>query len=468
MSDFNYDVIVIGAGGAGLSAALSAADAGCSVLLVDAADRAGGSTALSGGIIYGAGTEVQKNAGIDWDTPEAMYRYYMALNQYKLEPRLARTLCEAVPDAIDWLIALGVEFPADKLYVAGVDGEMRGHTPEGHGARITEVLEGAISGKVETVLRTRVQELVMDGDRVAGIRIDGETISSRAVIIATGGFGANPEMLNRYYPEAAAHGDWTWYIGTQCARGDGLRLGEMAGADYAGFDRGLLLATPGFTQELEVFSPSWLVFVNRDGRRFVDETMEYAVLSGVINEQLGGECFAIFDETARQTAAPDAELMDDIRSGIVTTNWLPEKIEAQAKSGKLLKASTLQELAEKAGIRWPTLETTVERYNQDCAAGVDTMFEKQSDQFKPIMTPPFYAARMRPAIVALTSYGLRIDHHAQVLDTTDRAIPGLYAAGEATGGVLGDRYCGGGNSVANAIVFGRIAGRSAAESITAK
>jgi fumarate reductase flavoprotein subunit len=461
VSENNYDVVVIGGGGAGLAAALTACEEGARVLVIEAGDRVGGSTALSGGIYYAADTQVQRAAGIADDVDD-MYRYYMTLNQYKLEPEIARTFCRQGPSGIDWLVSLGVEFDPNKLYVAGVDGLKRGHQPEGHGAAIIAALEGHLSGKVEVVTRTRVRELLVEDDRVAGVKVDGEAVKAGAVIIATGGFGANPEKVARFYPEAAAHGEWTWYIGSKHARGDGIDLGQAVGADFAGYNRGLLLATPGFTKELEVYSPSWLVFVNRDGRRFVDETMEYAVLSGVINAQTGGECFAIFDEASRQAAAPDAELLEDIRSGIVMTNWLPEKLEAQAKTGRLLKAATLEELAEKAGIRWPALAQTVARYNADCARGIDTQFEKHSDNMRPIANGPFYAARMRPATIGLTSYGLRIDPEARVRDTADTPIPGLFAAGEVTGGVLGERYCGGGNSVGNAIVFGRIAGRNAA------
>jgi fumarate reductase flavoprotein subunit len=112
------------------------------------------------------------------------------------------------------------------------------------------------------------------------------------------------------------------------------------------------------------------------------------------------------------------------------------------------------------------MQQTVAKYNEDVDAGRDTMFHKfspdeQADQ-KPIRTPPFHAVEVRPAIVCLTSTGVRIDTRTQALDACDRPIRGLFAAGETTGGVLGDRYIGGGNSIANAIVFGRIAGQSAA------
>ncbi len=117
--DRDYDVIVVGAGGAGLAAAHMAAQTGARVLMVEAGDKAGGSTALSGGVFYAAGTSLQRRAGIE-DTPEALYRYYLHINQYKLDPALVRRLCHDATPAFDWLVGLGVDFPEENLYCSGV------------------------------------------------------------------------------------------------------------------------------------------------------------------------------------------------------------------------------------------------------------------------------------------------------------------------------------------------------------
>lgn len=458
----DFDVIVVGGGGAGLSAAYAAVEQGARVLIVDAGDRLGGSTNLSGGHVYAAGSSVQRAAGVDGDTPEAAFHYYMTLNQHQLEPQVARRLCDEAPVVIDWLISLGIEFRPEALKVGGIDGMRREHVPTGAGAAIVEALEAAVSGKLDVALRTRVRELLVEDGRVTGIRSEGEAIRASAVVVTTGGFGANPELLARHYPDAAAHGDWTWYIGAPHSQGDHLDLGAAAGADITGFNRGLILATPGFRKELEVYLPSWLMFVNREGRRFVDETIEYNIMSAVLKAQTGGECFAIFDEAARASARPDPETLSHVRAGLATTSWLPEALAEFVQTRKLLSAPTLESLARLAGIRWPALQTTVDAYNADCDEGRDSRFGKQADVFKPIRTGPFYAARMRAAIVCFTSMGLRIDEEARVRDKADRPIPGLFAAGEAAGGVLGDRIFGGGSSMANVLVYGRIAGRNAA------
>lgn len=460
----DYDVIVVGGGGAGMSAAIDASDAGASVLLCEADEKLGGSTALSGGVYYAAGTSVQRARGIENDSADAMFEYYMTLNQYRVEASLARTISDNAADGVEWLISLGVEFPPEALYSSGVESIPRGHAPVGNGASIAEALDREVSKRdIDVALKTRVEQLLIaDDGRVTGIKSDGADVKAGAVILTTGGFGANPNFLHTYYPEAAAHGDWTWYIGNPNCIGDGLLLGQQASADIVGHNRGLLLTTPNFKKELEVYVPGWIVYVNREGRRFVDETIEYAVMSGVVKAQTGGSCYAIFDDNSRAEAKPDPLYADAFAAGIISLNWVTDFLDEQVKAGKVIVADTLDEIAIKAGIRPGALPATVDEYNADCEAGTDTKFFKAGDVMKPIKKPPFHAVEISPAIVCLTSTGVRINAQAQALDERDQVIRGLFAGGETTGGVLGERYIGGGNSIANAIVFGRIAGNSAA------
>jgi fumarate reductase flavoprotein subunit len=461
---YDYDVIVIGGGGAGMSAAVTACDAGARVALIEAGEQLGGSTALSGGVVYGAPTSVQRAAGITGDTADDMFEYYMTLNQHKVEPAIVRRLCDGSGPAIEWLISIGVEFDPGELYASGVERVARGHKATGNGAAIAEALDREVSRRdIDVSKGARVRRLHRDADgAVRGVCIGDETVSAAAVVIATGGFGHNRLLLNRYYPEAARHGDWTWAISAKTCVGDGLLMGIDAGADVAGYDRGLLLTTPGFYKDLEVFVPGWLVYVNREGRRFIDETTEYAVMSGVVKEQLGGTVFALFDEAARQTAEPEPRYAAAHKAGIITLNWVTDKIDEQIGKGRIIRADTLAELADRAGIESRTLETTVAGYNADIADGIDRRFHKNPALMKPVATPPFYAAEIRPAIVCLTSTGLRVDQHMRVLDRYDLPVAGLFAAGEVAGGVLGERYIGGGNSISNAIVFGQDAGKAAA------
>jgi fumarate reductase flavoprotein subunit len=164
----------------------------------------------------------------------------------------------------------------------------------------------------------------------------------------------------------------------------------------------------------------------------------------------------ILDEEARRSAVADKN------SQFGAGSWVAETILAQVSQGKVRTADSVAELGSVAGIDPVALTATVERYNADCAAGLDSQFFKDPSAMKPIATPPFYAAELRPSVVAVTGYGLRIDPDARVLGAADgRPISGLYAAGEVCGSVLGAQYVGGGNAVGSAIIFGRIAGRTA-------
>ncbi len=450
-SDRDFNVIVVGGGGAGLAAATVAADEGARVLLVDSDKKLGGSTSLSSGVFYAAGTSVQKKLGVK-DDPADQFRYYMNVNQHKLEPSVVHRLCHDSGPTLEWLLSLGVQFRPEDLYCSGVDGVLRGHKALGHGASIAEALEGSFTGKtIDVVLNTRVQELLVEGGRVTGITTADGAVRAGAVVISTGGFGNNRQMLAELYPEAAKQGEAAWYIGSKHSKGDGLNMGRAIGADIAGFNRGLLLLTTGFVQELESHLPGWLVYINREGRRFVDEYTEYSVLAEVLKEQLAGECFALFDDKMRATAkAPNAP------------NWTPDRLDHFIKTKQIKSAPTLEVLADMVGIRTATLHTTVENYNADCDAGHDSWFFKAQEFLKPIRQGPFYAAPIRPQVVCWTGTGLRIDREARVLNKADRHIAGLFAAGEATGGMFGECYAAGGASVGNAVTYGRVAGRNAA------
>ncbi len=449
----DYDVIVVGAGVAGLAAAVAAADEGASVLLVEGQKQIGGSSRLSGGHFYAAGTSVQKEAGVSGDSADAMFEHYMTLNQWLVDPAVVRRYCDLSAPTFEWLRGLGVRFPKEGVYVSGVGSTPRGHQPEGSGEEVVNVLDGHRSHRgVDAVLDARVTELVVEDDgRVAGIRIGEDTATAGAVILATGGFGANEEMIERYYPEAARAGDWRWYIGADGAQGDGIALGEAAGATIAGQDRGLLLVTPGFSRDLEVLLPGWLILVNAAGRRFASESAPYTVLGGLIQRE-GGHAFAVFDGAARREAKPNP---------FSQAYWVDEVLARQADAGRIFRADTLDELAEQMKVNARGLTGTVMRYNTDAAVGEDTAFFKPGP-LSSIKEPPFYGVEVRPAIVCWTGTGLRIDADTRVLGGDERPIAGLYAAGETVGNLHGDRYIGGGGSFGPCIVFGKVAGEEAA------
>ena len=466
-------VLVIGAGGAGLSAALEAARAGADVTVLDAAEKVGGATARAGGVVYAAGTRVQEAAGVEDDVDE-LFSYYMTITHHLLEPRLMRVSAEGTRDAIEWLEELGITWDPSRLYVAGLETRPRGHMPSGDtmglgpagGAIIVAtLLRAATEAGVSIRTATRVADLLHDErGAVVGVRTsDGEELAADAVVLATGGFGAGQEMLERYYPDATVHGDWHWYLGPPENVGDGLRMGVDAGGVVIHENSGVLMVTPNFGRLNDAFTPPWLIFVNVDGQRFINEMDTYCVLGAVIRKQPGSRCFAIFDEAALGLAEAEAVDVDPYGLGIdLESNWTGEMLRAQIANGRVLSGPTIEGLAAIAGIDALGLSATVESWNADVAAGADSTFEKPVPILQPVSTPPFYAVELRSAIIGMTFPGLRIDDKARVLDAAGRPISGLYAAGEIAGGLDGEVYSGGGTSIGNALVFGRIAGQGAA------
>ena len=449
----DYDVIVIGSGAAGLAAAIAAADEGASVLIVEGDKQVGGSSRLSGGHFYAAGTSTQADAGIIGDSADAMFEHYMTLNQWLVDPAVVRQYCDKSAPTFEWVKQLGVQFAKEKVYPSGVGSTPRGHPPEGGGEEVVNILDGHRSHKgVDIVLSSRVTSLVTDEDnRVTGIRINDDEATCGAVVMATGGFGANPKMIEKYYPQAHETGDWRWYIGSDGAQGDGIILGQSVGAAIDGHDRGLLLVTPGFGRDLEVLLPGWLILVNKMGRRFTNESAPYTVLGGLIQNE-GGRAFAVFDEQARAAAKP---------SPISQANWVSDSLQHKADEGRIFREETLEDLASAMKVDPCGLVGTIEKYNNDVSSGSDTAFFKTAD-LQPITRAPFYGVEIRPAIVCWTGTGLRVSADAAVMNSHEKPIPGLFAAGETIGNLHGDRYIGGGGSFGPCLVFGKLAGKNAA------
>ncbi|MFF3896280.1 FAD-dependent oxidoreductase [Streptomyces sp. NPDC001812] len=463
-------IIVVGAGGAGLAAALEAGRAGAEVILLETAEQVGGATARAGGVVYAADTPVQKARGVE-DSVDELINYYMTVSRHELEPRLLRASAEGTREVIGWLEELGITWEPDRLYIAGLEYKPRGHLPTGDtrglgpagGAMIVAALLTAVEARDNVEIRTGTRcagLLTGDDGAVTGVRTEsGEEIAADAVILTTGGFGAAPDLLGEHWPEAVEHGDWHWYLGPDTNVGDGVRMGLAAGGELRGYG-GTLLETPNFGRLNDAFTPPWVIYVNKNGHRFVDETDTYCVMPHVIAKQPGGTCWAVFDEAALRQVA-DSGHVDPYGLGVdLESNWTAAMLRKQIEAGVVKSGATLAELGERTGITAAGLEATAEHWNADVARGHDTAFEKKGT-LAPVSTAPFYAVELRPAIIGITFAGLRIDDEARVLDTAGRPVPGLFAGGEVAGGLDADVYAGGGTSIGNALVFGRTAARSA-------
>jgi len=460
--EVDVDVVVIGSGAAGLCAALAAREAGAAqVLVAEAEGVIGGSSRLSGGLIMGAGTRYQRALGIE-DDADALFHDYLTVNRWNVDAGVVRRLADLAGPTVDWLGDLGVEF-AGQLVFGGDERVPRVHVPVGRGAGVVEVLTRHVrEAGVDVALGRRVDRLLVEDGAVVGVAVADDEIRAGAVVIASGGFANSPELLRQHFPSAAGTGN-AWYIGADGARGDALRLAEQVDAQMIGHDRGLRLLHTGFAKIYEAYLPGWLMLVNQSGHRFCDETAPYGMMDFLVREQ-GDRVFALLDHAVLEATALGSARYKQLIPGAKnrSPHWNLDVIEQMVAEGRVIRADTLEEVAERLGLPTRSVSGAVRRYNTHVATGRDADFAKDAKFLEPLSTPPFYGVEMRPSTVCFTAYGLRIDSQARVLDNAGQAIPGLFAAGECTGGVVGAQYVGSGNSYANCTVFGRIAGLAAA------
>lgn len=463
MTTAEYEVVIVGGGGAGMTAALFAHAAGASVIVLEADKKLGGATQYSGGVIYAAGTSVQREKGII-DTPEAMFDYVMTLNAWQTRPDITRVFAERSAQSVELLKSLGASY--EWVVKSGVDTVPRGHCTVGAGDTVARALIQAVGAKgIETVLNTRVERLLIEDGAVVGVHAAGMDLRSRAVIITTGGFGNSPGMRAKYFPSVAQHGDIVYAVHSDAPfiLGDGIKLGEAVGAAITGHDTGLMLPSAGLIPNVvEAFLPPWTTLVNEHGKRFMPENSPYAVSGYLINEQPGAHAWAIFDEKTMIEGTQDKRFSDPYHTGEVSQTWDEMLIRKHVATGRIKTAHALEDLADAIHVDRIALAETLRRYNADAREGRDREWEKTAPKYFPVETPPFFAVEVCASVIGQTSAGLDIDTRARVRDTRGRTIPGLFAAGEVLGCVQGRRYSGGGMGLGNALTFGRIAGQEAA------
>ncbi len=444
------DVIVIGGGAAGWSAALAAAETGASVVLLEKLAESGGSSALSGGCLAFAGTDLQAAAGVT-DSPDLLYRDLVEVGQGINDPQLVRTYCDAQLDTCDWLRGAGVRF-SPVIETASGQSVPRVHTVDP--ADMVRTLKAAAeaTGRVEYRANAPVAALECDADgKVRGVRLaDGSWLrTDKGVVLASGGFAKNHELLMHYAPHYAE----AVFVAGAGSHGDGLRMGLELGADLRDMDyvKGTFGKHP--TDETNDHSLQAVykgaIAVNQDGQRFVNESISYKLLGDAVMAQPWHTGYQIMDQGMFDTGDDRVRILDFGR---------------RLEEGLFYVADTLEELAVQIEIEPEVLVATVTRYNGYVDAGHDPEFGRTNlvhkhGELRRIETGPFYAYPST-AVVFGTYCGLRIDSCARVLRADGSAIPGLFAAGEVTGGFHGAAYMTG-SALGKAVVFGRIAGDQA-------
>lgn len=507
--EYTCDVVVVGGGGAGLSAAATALQNGSSVIVLEKYPAVGGNTIRSGGPVNAADPEWQREfdenpgerhtiesllatdesqihpeylddfhalkeefskyqekfgtgKGHLFDSPllHRMQTYFggkrtdLNGNTIYGQYDLVKILTDRALESVKWLEEIGVEY--DKSVVFAPVGALwrRGHKPvKSYGTAFILALSKYVeehSGKIIT--DSPVKEFILENGEIAGViatGVNGQkiTVRAKAVVLASGGFGANTKMLKEYNTYWAAIDDNIRTTNSFAMTGDGIQLGKSVGAALTGM---------GFTQMMpvadpdtgELFSgiqvpPENFVIVNKNGRRFVNEFSGRDVLTKAAIDQ-GGLFYLIADDEIKKTAA----------------NTSQEKLDRQVEAGTLFRADTIEELAVKVGMDPEVLKETIVKYNSYVDAGFDPEFHKDTFSLK-VEKAPFYATPRKPA-VHHTMGGLRIDTNTHVLDENGQPIKHLYAAGEVAGGIhAGNRL--GGNALTDIFTFGRIAGKTAVE-----
>lgn len=437
-----YDVVVVGSGAAGLSAAIEAATAGAKVAVLEKLPMVGGSTVLSGGIVYSTGSSIMREAGIQ-DSVDDLVAYWSDRAEGKADPAKLRFVAERSGANVDWLVGLGVKF--GKPYPTGTSSVPRGVSTNDGGHGIVGPLKAAAdAAKVEFFMETSAVKLIAKNGVVTGVEAKtaaGKKLvfAAKAVVLATGGFDRNKDFMAKYAPTEGA--DIT-YVGVGNT-GDGLTMATALGAQVVGNGGAIgLRAVPGEpTFETPVSMLVWYpyLYVNAEGKRFANEAADYPIFHAAINAQTGKSSFQIYDA--------------------VSYNELLDKA---VEKGQAFKADSLAELAAAAGIDATNFVATVAAYNVAIAAGVDKEFGKNLKGQTPVAKAPFYALKVNAATIG-TMVGLKTDMDTRVLGAEDKPIPGLFAAGEvANGDFFNLIYPASGTSIQMSVTFGRTAGQQAA------
>jgi fumarate reductase flavoprotein subunit len=464
---YNTDVVIIGSGG-GLAAAVAAAEKGAKVIVLEKRKVFGGNTALARALMA-AESPVQRRLRID-ARKEDLFKASMSFSHWKINPEIIRAFINKSGDTIGWLEGLGVKFQdVPNAYFNQVPRIY--HLPEGYGAALTRSLaEKCTQLGVMLMKETPAKKVIVGkGKGVSGILAgtkDGEKmISTKSVVIATGGYSGNREMLKRYCPDytddAHVHGI--------PLMGDGIIMAGEAGAASEGLGN-LLAMGPFYTGSLQVGIVSVeanTIWVNRRGERFADEATHIPSESAnALGRQPGRISFTLFDETIKQSFIHDGIIRGHHRSYPPGTKMvdIDKYLKKDVREGQVKAADSWEEIARWIGADPESLKGTIETYNHSCQREFDEYFYKDRRYLQPFRKPPYYALMCHQAFHGTTG-GIRVNERMEVLDERDQVIPGLFAAGNDTGGWSADtyNYVLTGTAFAYAVNSGRIAGESAAE-----
>jgi flavocytochrome c len=448
------DVAVIGSGAAGLMAAIEASSSGADVVILEKLPRTGGATRTSSGMIVAGGTKLQEEAGIE-DSTEALKEYWMERGEGNVDEEFVDFVADNINDVLDQFIGYGVDYNSNLILQSGTATVNRAHMPSGAGAELCDALvKAAEDNGVKIYTDTKAESLIQDNGAVVGVNATTETgtmtVNAKAVVIATGGYATNEEMLEKYSPNAAG----AWSMSGAGSTGDGITMGIAAGADtvFKGGFIGWKVCTPAYDHTTAIGAPIYGaagLIVDETGKRFVNESLDYPFVYNGMEEDGSDTFYYIFQGGEGETV--------DLENNVSST--IPN-LELGVEAGVCYKADTIEELAEAANL--PDLTSAVEAYNNAVATGTDEEFGRDTSTMTAYENGPFYALRAQRATLG-TFGGLSTNVTGEVVGTDGNNIAGLYAAGEvANGKFFPVIYPASGSSIAMCVTLGKEAGASAA------
>lgn len=465
--ELTTDVVVVGGGGAGMSAAVRLAELGQQVILFEKASFLGGAISVSGGNQVIMGSQLQADNGVEDDSVESMVADFEANGADKNNEEILTLFAENVGAATDWLVAsCGIEFDAG-LHQLGEYSHNRELAYTGGGAGFAERMRKAVERSGAAVyLSTKVESLLVEDGAVVGVKAvstDGTkeyTVHAANVVLATGGYGNNKDMLTDEMKSAL-------YYGPSTSTGDGIRMAEAVNAQTANMEygkrypNGIEVDTGIAKSTIAGNIVGWTmsaILVNADGNRVVNEKASNRTILEEELQQPGGILYLLLDsetfEVWKTKLAPAGISEGDIEK-YLAANGTTTPVFAHGE--------TLEEAAAAAGVNAENLAATVEKYNSFVEKGEDADFGRNASYLTmKIGAGPYYLIEQKPRF-ATTMGGLVVNTNMQVLNQEGSAISGLYAAGETCGQVMGDDSPSGANN-AWAITSGKLA----ADAIAAK
>jgi uncharacterized protein len=465
------DVVIVGAGIAGLSAALEAASAGASVLVVDMSTVGGGHAILSNGAVCIIGTPLQERQKIV-DSPALAEKDFLARGEDNDRRWVAAYVRDSKEWLYDWLTEMGVSF--ENLARPAGNSVPRLHLARGKGLGLIEPMYRAClaQSKIRFQWATVAEDLIVRNGRVTGVRVRDlrrrtrRDISARNMIVATGGFQSNLKTVSENWPSDLPRPPRLLLGAAHTATGSGHDLVRRVNGRVSRLDHqwNYVLGLPDprdprRTRGLAAFNFN-AVWVNAEGKRFTQELGDEKLGLRALVNQPGGTYWNVFDDKGKDgfsITLAGWENLGELRRLVYET------------PGVIVTANSLDTLAAAMRVPAPNLRATVSRYNELAAQGVDVDFqafgEKTFPKPRPIDTPPFYAAQFFP-LTRKSMGGIDVDMDCRVLDKSGRAIPNLFAVGEVTGfGGINGKAALEGTFLGPGIYMGRIAGRRIAQDL---